>query len=211
MSKLPRAAPISNVRLQEERKSKLRERGDAKTQTSDARFDAQFAVMHGFAGKTPWYAKDPGSSLLQVGKDVRSRAGEAGTSSAELGSPRGAYESRLTKASGERGRRERSCSRRRSRSSSSSSSSTSHDARRRSKSAKRKSRKHHRRKRRRRHRSDTGSDSRSASPAPHVGAAARPRAGKSIAELRAERLQREQADAARSRALLRQRFGERPT
>ena len=34
----------------EERRQELRKRGDEKTQTSDARFDAQFAFGHGLAG-----------------------------------------------------------------------------------------------------------------------------------------------------------------
>lgn len=43
--------------VQEEKKKIARKRGDPKTQTSDARFDAQFALMHGLAGQAPWYAR----------------------------------------------------------------------------------------------------------------------------------------------------------
>ena len=43
--------------VQTQKKDEARRRGDPKTQTSDARFDAQFAVMHGLAGRAPWYAR----------------------------------------------------------------------------------------------------------------------------------------------------------
>lgn len=43
--------------LQAEKAAQLRKRGDPKTQTSDARFDERFAVLHGHTGQAPWYAR----------------------------------------------------------------------------------------------------------------------------------------------------------
>jgi hypothetical protein len=43
--------------VQVRQKVEAHKRGDPKTQTSDARFDAQFAVMHGLSGPVPWYAR----------------------------------------------------------------------------------------------------------------------------------------------------------
>ncbi len=47
---------------QEERKKELRQRGDVKTQTSDARFDERFQLGHSMGGSAPWYSQ-AGSSL----------------------------------------------------------------------------------------------------------------------------------------------------
>lgn len=51
--------------LQAEKKQLERRRGDPKTRTSDARFDEQFALMHGLTGQAPWYAR-PQQSLYST-------------------------------------------------------------------------------------------------------------------------------------------------
>lgn len=41
-----------DLQAEETRKRELRKRGEAKTQTSDAKFDAQFAFGHGLTGQS---------------------------------------------------------------------------------------------------------------------------------------------------------------
>ena len=45
--------------VQAEQKDERRRRGDAATQTSDARFDERFQMAHGLLGEAgrPWYVK----------------------------------------------------------------------------------------------------------------------------------------------------------
>eukprot|EP01025_Chloroclados_australasicus_P007993 TRINITY_DN12731_c0_g1_i2.p1 TRINITY_DN12731_c0_g1~~TRINITY_DN12731_c0_g1_i2.p1 ORF type:complete len:233 (-),score=31.08 TRINITY_DN12731_c0_g1_i2:146-844(-) len=59
-----------NPEALEEAKADARKRGNAKTQTSDARFDASFEVMHGLKGPAPWYARPP-TQLASDGGDMR--------------------------------------------------------------------------------------------------------------------------------------------
>ncbi len=49
----------SETSAQAEQKDERRRRGDAATQTSDARFDERFQMAHGLLGEAarPWYAK----------------------------------------------------------------------------------------------------------------------------------------------------------
>ena len=58
--------------VQTQKKDEARRRGDPKTQTSDARFDAQFAVMYGLAGRAPWYARHD-VATPQAARDERHR------------------------------------------------------------------------------------------------------------------------------------------
>eukprot|EP00877_Chromochloris_zofingiensis_P004913 jgi/Chrzof1/14422/Cz09g02100.t1 len=44
---------------EKERKEQLRKRGNPDTHTSDARFDEQFQLGYGLAGQKPWYARTP--------------------------------------------------------------------------------------------------------------------------------------------------------
>eukprot|EP00892_Ulva_mutabilis_P010625 jgi/Ulvmu1/7935/UM004_0168.1 len=50
-------AASRNPEAEAEKAAQLRKRGDPKTQTSDARFDERFAVLHGQTGPAPWYAR----------------------------------------------------------------------------------------------------------------------------------------------------------
>lgn len=77
--------------VQEEKKKIARKRGDPKTQTSDARFDAQFAVMHGLAGQAPWYAR-PQQSMYAT-ETVQQPELQAGTTKPGVPASRGHHES----------------------------------------------------------------------------------------------------------------------
>lgn len=68
---------------QAEKKQIARNRGDPKTQTSDARFDERFAVMHGLAGQAPWYAR-PQQSMYAT-DTVQSSEGQAAALHAQAG------------------------------------------------------------------------------------------------------------------------------
>jgi len=142
---------------QAQQKEERRSRGDALTQTSDARFDAGFRVAHGLTGPAPWYARTPAERAASAAEASPSRADSAaGASSPAAHNAR--KERRGSKCEGDKGKRD-------------------------SKRSKEKSSG-------RKRRAGAGADE------------LRP-AKKSVEQLRAERLQREAAEAARSRALMR--------
>ena len=170
--------------VQEQRHADLRKRGDPKTQTSDARFDAQFAVMHGMSGQVPWYARQSMSSkpaaqqrsTLPPGSAANAPAGAADRGAAAAADAQ-QHQSPVATQHGHESKRK------------------SHKDKK-SKSSKSKYKK------RSRHRSSGDSDDRTQSPV----AKQRKSDTSAFESLRQERLAREAAEASRSRALMKQHF-----